>query len=78
MTERPPASDLGATPPPYGSAMSLIQVLQLVLLEAVGGRGAAENCRLELERNRAAERQIDALQRRLPPARPATALRRSA
>jgi len=58
--------------------MSVIQVLRLVVLESVGGRGAAENCRRALERNRAAELQVDALQRRLPPARPAAPALRSA
>jgi hypothetical protein len=58
--------------------MSLIQVLQLVVVESLGGQGAAENCRVELERDRAVLRQIEALRHRLPPARPASPLRRTA
>lgn len=58
--------------------MSLIQVLGMVVAESLGGHGAAENCRIELERNRAALRQVEVLRRRLPPARPAPPLRRSA
>ena len=79
MTRRPRGGDRAATPPPYGAGMTLIQDLFTRVHTTLGTEGAVANCRRELDRREAEQREVAALAARLA-CRPSPALpaRRSA
>jgi hypothetical protein len=59
--------------------MSLIHVLMAFVPDSIGGQGAVQNCRRELERHDADRREAEAVVRRVAERTPAaTSLRRPA
>lgn len=52
--------------------MNVVDIVRVLMDETLGNAGAVRNCRSELVRRRDADRQVDALCRRMPPAQPTT------
>lgn len=52
--------------------MNVVDIVRVLMDETLGNAGAVRNCRTELVGRRDADRQVDALCRRMPPVRPTT------